>query len=50
MCVLGSLGAFELLWGRLEGDVGAFRGCWGHVGEVGDVLWRCLGLLRHFGI
>ena len=38
MCVLGSLGAFELLWGCLEGDVGvvlgAFYGMFGYVGGI----------------
>ena len=41
MCVLGSLGAFELLWGCLEGDVGgvlgvlgAFYGVFGCVGGI----------------
>ena len=50
MCVLGSLGVFELLWGCLEGDVGGVSGllgarwgCWGR-------FMGCLGVLGHFGI
>ena len=50
MCVLGSLGALELLWGCLEGDVGGVSGLLGHVGGVGSVLWGvwvCWGILEY---
>ena len=50
MCVLGSLGVFELLWGCLEGDVGGVSGLLGHVGGVESVLWGvwvCWGILEY---
>ena len=40
MCVLGALGAFDLFWGCLEGDVGGVSGLLGALwGVLGGVLW-----------
>ena len=47
MCVLGSLGAFELLWVSLEGDIGGVSGL---LGARWGRFMGCLGVLGHFGI
>ena len=45
MCVLGSLGVFELLWGCLEGDVGGVSGLLGTLGVLGAFygVFGCVG-------
>ena len=44
---IGLFRCVRVALGCLEGDVGAFRGCWGHVGGVLWGVWVCWGILEY---
>ena len=47
---MNPLGAFELLWRSLEGDVGGVLGQLGVVGGTLGYFMRCLVVLGYFGV